>query len=82
MIEISVSCPEGKYRPADQTECISCDLGKQSNSDKTLCGEYSYRSYHLRKKKKVKTGNVKKSTLPGRIRSISSVISADVNLIL
>ena len=34
------------------------------------------------RKNRVKTGNVKKSTLPGRIRSISSVISADVNLIL
>ena len=54
MIEISDSCPEEKYRPADQTECISCDLGKQPNSDKTLCGEYSYRSYHLRKKQELR----------------------------
>ena len=36
---ISVTCPEGKFRTTEETECVSCDLGEQPNSDKTQCGK-------------------------------------------
>ena len=38
----SVLCPEGKYKETGMTECLSCDLGEESNPDRTTCGECSY----------------------------------------